>query len=283
MPVYNTKEEYLREAIESILNQTFQDFELLIIDDGSEPYVKQTIETYKDTRIKYIQNEQNLGLVKTLNKGLDISQGEYIARMDSDDISLPTRFEKQITYMENNPNVGVLGTWAEAFPKSEIWKPSKHYSFIDLIKWDPFIIHPSTMLRNSIIKKHNIRYTPELEISEDYDFWTKLIHITKIHNLEEPLLKYRISGDNISIKNREKSISRFKQTQQKSLDFLTTDTNLQEKIKLLIHKHNRPYKIKERIFYIAYKFLWIACGKKNLFEKQMKQAKQKLKQKRFTA
>lgn len=239
MPVYNTKAEYLREAIESILNQTFKDFEFIILDDGSDKYVKEIVETYKDVRIKYIANEKNLGLVETLNKGLEVASGEYIARMDSDDISLPERFEKQISYMDKNPRVGVLGSWAETFPIRNIWKPAKHFSFVDLINWSPFMIHPSTMIRKAVITDYKIKYNSKLELAEDYDFWQQIIHVAEIHNLQEPLLRYRISGDNISIKKRDESLRSFRKIQQKSYDFLTTDEILQNKIKRIIHKHNR--------------------------------------------
>ena len=109
MPVYNTEKEYLTEAIESILNQTFQDFEFLIIDDGStEPHVKETILSYNDNRIKYFYKE-NSGVADTLNFGLSKANGQYIARMDADDISLPERFEKQVSFLDCNPDIYCQG------------------------------------------------------------------------------------------------------------------------------------------------------------------------------
>ena len=114
MPVYNTKEEYLREAIESILNQTFTDFEFIIINDGSTNNAEEVIKSYKDSRIKYYRQE-NHGLIYTLNYGLSLCNGEYIARMDSDDISLPFRFEKQIEVLDKNPNIGIVGGLIKIF------------------------------------------------------------------------------------------------------------------------------------------------------------------------
>lgn len=114
MPAYNA-EKYLREAIDSILAQTFTDFELIIINDGSTDFTKDIILSYTDQRIRYIENEQNSGICVTLNKGLDAARGRYIARMDSDDISLPRRLEVQVQYMDSHPEIGVAGTDIEIF------------------------------------------------------------------------------------------------------------------------------------------------------------------------
>ena len=117
MPVYNTKEEYLREAIESILNQTFRDFEFLIIDDGSTNGAQAVIKSYQDERIRFVQNETNLGIFKTRNKLCAMARGEYVATFDSDDISLPTRLEKEVAYLDEHPDVSVVGAWYERFPE----------------------------------------------------------------------------------------------------------------------------------------------------------------------
>lgn len=109
MPVYNS-EKYLNEAIESILNQTFVDFEFIIINDASNDNSENIIESYQDSRIKYFKNEKNLGVAKTLNKGLKLAQGKYIARMDSDDISLPERLYKQFKFMEVYNDIDVCGS-----------------------------------------------------------------------------------------------------------------------------------------------------------------------------
>src|SRR5574344_639787 len=106
MPVYNTDETFLRESIESILNQSFKDFEFIIINDGSTNNAEDVILSYKDERIRYYKNDINLKLIKTLNRGLLLAEGEYIARMDSDDISLPTRFQTQVEFLGKNPNIG---------------------------------------------------------------------------------------------------------------------------------------------------------------------------------
>ena len=128
MSVYNTEEDFLRDAIKSILNQTFTDFEFLIINDGSKNNAEEVILSFNDDRIKYILNEKNLGLIDSLNKGLSLAQGEYIARFDSDDISSNKRLEKQVEFMDKNPNVGLLGTQYESFPKKRTTHKLSLYS-----------------------------------------------------------------------------------------------------------------------------------------------------------
>lgn len=114
MPVYNAQE-YIREAIDSILNQTFSDFEFIIINDGSTDNSVEIIKNYNDPRIVLVDNTENKGLVSVLNQGLQLAQGEYIARMDADDISLPNRFMEQVNYLDKHPQVGILGAWFHIF------------------------------------------------------------------------------------------------------------------------------------------------------------------------
>ena len=112
MPAYNA-EKYITEAIDSILFQTFKDFEFIIINDASTDSTKDIIESYKDPRIKLVNNEQNKGVAKSLNIGISVACGKYIARMDADDIALPERFQKQFDFMEQHPNIDVCGSWAK--------------------------------------------------------------------------------------------------------------------------------------------------------------------------
>lgn len=199
MPVYNTKEEYLREAIESVLNQTFGDFEFLIINDGSTNNAEEVILSYKDARIKYVKNEQNLRLIKTLNKGLELAKGEFIARMDADDISLPTRLEKQIEFFEKHPETDVLGTWFEWFPKHKIVKTSttdKEIKECMLVNSND-IGHPTVMFKKSLVEKFNTKYNENCLHVEDYALWLSLIDKANFANIQEVLLKYRIHGSNI--------------------------------------------------------------------------------------
>jgi|694.fasta_scaffold155536_2 glycosyltransferase involved in cell wall biosynthesis len=201
MPVYNC-ESYIAEAVESILNQTFSDFELLIIDDCSTDNTVSIIKSYNDSRINLIVKPINSGYTNSLNYGLTIAKGEFIARMDGDDISLPTRFEEQIKVLSNNLKVIVCGTNASIIgSEQDIIKPEKHETiFANMIVSNP-IIHPSVIIRKSVLD--NLEYDKLKEPAEDFDLWTKLIWKGDFYNIQKKLLLYRVHENNITkIKNK---------------------------------------------------------------------------------
>lgn len=202
MTAYNA-EKYIAQAIESILNQTYTDYEFIIINDGSTDDTPNIIRHYadSDSRIIFIDNKQNQGLIAVLNQGLDMARGEFIARMDADDISLPKRFEKQVAYLDANPDVGVLGTLIHGFGTMDaagIQIPV--VTVFDMLKQN-YIAHPSVMMRKGVLDKYNLRYSPDYKHCEDMELWSRMIFLTKFHNLMEVLLMYRISGNNISTQN----------------------------------------------------------------------------------
>ncbi len=194
MPVYNG-EKYLREAIESILNQTFTDFEFIIINDASKDSTEEIIMSYADDRIVYLKNEQNLGVAGTLNRGLEAARGEYIARIDADDIAMPERFEKQVAFMDAHPEVGVLGTdiimFGEDFEEREfIFSHEKEDLKAELFLKSP-IAHPTVMIRNNILKMHSLKYTEKYNGFEDFALWWDIAKHGDIAVLPECLVKYR--------------------------------------------------------------------------------------------
>jgi len=200
MPLYNGGK-YLRESIDSILNQTYADFELILINDGSSDDTESIILSYTDQRIVYIKNEQNLGLIKTLNKGLDNAKGEFIARMDQDDISRPERFEKQVAILEENPEIGLCGSWFTVLIDKQESKIVQHTENSQTIKIQLLahcvIGHPTVMLRKKALM--NLRYDTDYQAAEDYEFWTRLSRITNLYNIQESLLIYRYHDTNMSI------------------------------------------------------------------------------------
>lgn len=209
MPVYNA-EKYLREAIDSILNQTISDYEFLIIDDGSTDSTADIVKSYSDNRIKFIQNEKNEGLIYTLNKGLDLCQGQYIARMDGDDISLPDRFEKQVAYLDHFRGVSILGcAFSYIGTPHEIHFPRDDERIrIRLLECSP-IVHPGVMMRASVLKDLNLRYDSRFKHAEDYQLWTQCaMKGLELGNLDDVLLQYR---------QHENQISVSKQTEQESI------------------------------------------------------------------
>ena len=230
MPAYNV-EKYVGEAIESILNQTFTDFEFIIINDGSTDNTAKIIKEYakKDKRIRFIDNKKNQGLIAVLNQGLDLCTGEYIARMDSDDISLPERFAKQIEYMDNHHECGVCGTFGKVFlengKKGWIWKEPIDVLICDLLKRNQ-LIHPTVFIRKDIIDKYNLRYNKDYKHAEDYAFWLELIKHTKIHNLSDILLNYRIHSNNIGVVYNSEQLCVSKKIRNEIKNELTTDSVL---------------------------------------------------------
>ena len=189
MSVYKPNQKYLIEAIESIINQSYKDFEFIIVNDGDNVILN--YESF-DSRIKVIHNKKNIGLTKSLNIALKEAKGEYIARMDADDISMPDRFELQVTYMDENPNVGVLGSQIEIIGTCEkVKKPLTDES----IRWWFFkgnpIAHPSVFIRKAVLVAHGLEYNSSLQPTEDFDMWWRMAQVTQLANLNEVLLKYR--------------------------------------------------------------------------------------------
>jgi glycosyltransferase involved in cell wall biosynthesis len=198
MPVYNC-ELYINEAVDSILSQTFEDFEFLIIDDASTDETVSIIKSYNDARIQLIEKPSNTGYTNSLNFGLSIAKGEYIARMDGDDISLQERFAKQVAALDANPSlllcgsaISIIGTTVTHF------FPEKHEDIkVRLLKGN-CIAHPSVMYRKEIVNFFSTVYDKLKEPAEDYDLWCKLIAVGKLHNLQEVLLCYRIHDSQVS-------------------------------------------------------------------------------------
>lgn len=207
MPVYKTNEKYLREAIESILNQTYKDFEFLILDDCPNDSRESIVKSYNDERIKYFKNEKNLGISKTRNKLIDLSSGEYLAVFDHDDISLPTRFEKEVEYLDNNPDVGVVSCNFKTLIKQKEGSLPNNDEDIKLgLMGGCIILHPASMIRKSVLINNNIRYEEEFSPAEDYMMWCRLIKYTKFHNIKEVLFNYRDHDQNTSHKQNTKMI-----------------------------------------------------------------------------
>ena len=199
MPVFNCAP-YIGDAINSILIQTYIDFEFIIVDDCSTDGTLEIIGKIEDPRIILLSKETNTGYTKSLNLGLNMARGEYIARMDGDDISLPERFNRQVYFMDNNPDVAVCGTWFEYIGEGNQLMPFPltHDAIkILLLEQNP-IGHPTAMIRKSILDKNWLRYDETMEPSEDYDLWIRLSAYGQLANIGERLLMYRIHDKQVS-------------------------------------------------------------------------------------
>jgi len=206
MPVYNG-ERYLREAIDSILNQTFTDFEFIIINDGSTDNSLEIIQSYDDSRIRIVNNETNIGLTKSLNKAIKRARGKYIARQDADDISLPHRFLEQLSYLERRPEIALLGTSVYHIDEQgkvlgRVIVPIKPGN--KLLKENQFN-HGSTIFNKNVVVRLG-GYNSILRYSQDYELWLRIAKHHEVGNLPQPLYKLRFHGETISFKNVDESV-----------------------------------------------------------------------------
>lgn len=212
MAVYNS-EKFLEQSIESILSQTFKEFRFLIINDGSTDGSKKLIQSYNDERIVLVNNANNLGLTKSLNKGISLTKSKYIVRMDADDIAFKNRLQVQFEFMEKNKDIGILGSqvihfYDEGGRKKFKYKDLHHKSInAALLCYNP-IMHPTVMIRNDILTFNNIKYDEKLVASQDYGLWVEMSHVTKIINLPDTLLYYRVSNNNVTNTSKKDSVER---------------------------------------------------------------------------
>ncbi len=199
MPVYKTNEEYLRAAIDSILQQTFTDFEFLILDDCPDDSRENIIKSYPDSRIKYTKNDKNLGITPSRNKLIHMASGEYLAIFDHDDISLPYRLEKQVAYLDEHADVGVVSSWVNEFPKHKILTYPQTDDDIKLALVKHCVVaHSASMIRKSVLTENHLKYEEIFTPAEDYGLWCRLIGVTKFYNIPEVLFHYRKHANNTS-------------------------------------------------------------------------------------
>lgn len=228
MPVYNC-ETYVQTAVESVLNQTYTDFEFLIIDDASTDKTLSIIKSFTDSRIKIIEKPINSGYTNSLNYGLKIAKGDYIARMDGDDICFPERFEKQLAFLDANPEVIVCGTSYKIVGNDkQITVPIHHEEIaIGLLKGN-CVAHPSVMMRREKLAIFSIQYDLTTEPAEDYDLWIRLLAIGKLHNLPDVLLEYRLYSNQVSRKRAQEQLNSDVKSKFKLLSYLDSNWNNEE-------------------------------------------------------
>ena len=194
LPVHQG-EAFLAEAIESILGQTFRDFELLIVDDGSSDGTAKIIEGCSDPRVRATTLGRQHGLVHGLNLGLDLARGRYVARMDADDISLPQRLERQIDFLDAHPDIGACGSWAETFgdtPGERLEFPTEPDEIRCRLLFENVLAHPTVCLRAASFRRHGLRFEAEYRHAEDYRMWQRASDHFPLANLDEVLLRYRV-------------------------------------------------------------------------------------------
>lgn len=205
MPAYNC-ETYVAEAVSSMLSQTFADFEFLVIDDGSTDATRAVLESIHDPRLRVVSNPRNLGLIATLNRGLELAGGRYIARMDADDISAPERLEKQVRFLDAHPDVDVLGTMANLINEegrifgSLADYPTSSGDVRQYLLRECCLVHPTVMFRKNAVQAVG-GYDAAAQHAEDYDLWLRLSDRHLLANLPEKLVSYRMHRNQVSINN----------------------------------------------------------------------------------
>jgi glycosyltransferase involved in cell wall biosynthesis len=214
MPVYNA-EAYVSEAIASILHQSYADFELLVIDDGSQDGSMERISSFTDNRIKLIRHSINKGLVVRLNEGLAVASGDYIARMDADDISTPDRLRVQIDFMEQHPQIGVCGSRGLLLGTNVKWGEALHPEEAKCrLLFRCCMIHPTVMIRRRALQKSRLCYEESFRHAEDYRLWSELVEHTAFSNLPDLLLSYRLHEQQVSQQFHELQLAKAQEIQR---------------------------------------------------------------------
>jgi len=223
MPVYNG-ETYLAEAIESILNQTFADFEFVIIDDGSTDNTWDILTNFHDSRIRLVTNNHNMGITKTLNKGLQLARSNYVARMDADDICVPKRLQRQKAFLDENLNFAMVGSWIEII--DEIGRKIKRINFpivSYLLRWR--LLYTNTFVHSAVMFRKNAvlgigGYLDNYRHAEDYDLWSRLSTHWEVANIPAVLVSWRFCKESISVINAKKQEEATEQIAKRNIGYV---------------------------------------------------------------
>lgn len=260
MPVYNG-EKYIDFAIKSILHQTYAHFEFIIINDGSTDKTQEILEQYQklDSRIK-IFSQLNLGISASLNRGIELSNGKYIARADCDDISAPERLIKQVRVLEEHPEIGIVGCNYLFIDRcGRIFGRSRMPATDLEIRWEnlfnsPFA-HPAVMMQKKVLSDYKLIYR-DIFLVEDYDLWSRFLCVSEGANLIEPLLMYRYHPDSISEQNlvfqvaNSSSISLDNITNEIGIDDIPLEDIQSLRVNLIYGTRNSPELLRNRIRYV---------------------------------
>lgn len=221
MAVYNGQE-FVRKSLESVLNQTYGDFEFLIINDASTDETVSLIKAYDDPRIRLENNAKNLGLASTLNRGLDMIDTEFVTRMDSDDICHPRRFEWQVSFMEEHPTCGISGTWARSFGLPGQRATLRYPELPDEARVCQFfgspVAHPTIILRKALLDRHQLRYDPLFSRTEDFDLCVRASEFFDIRNMPRVAFYYRRHLQSVTVRNETEMLGQVRKIVARQLE-----------------------------------------------------------------
>lgn len=228
MPTYNVAT-WVKDAIESVLNQTFTDFQLLVMDDHSTDGTLDVVRKIDDPRIRIVQNEKNVGLSENLNRGLDLIDTELFARMDGDDIALPQWLQREVEYLDEHPEVGVCGGGGQRFGTSQsiIRFPEEHAYIAANMLFGCTTIVPT--VRMDVVRRNNLRYRSDAFPAEDYRFWADCLRVTQLHNIADILFRYRMHTTQICTSRKEEQRLKVAEVRRYMLEWLSEDFTEEEK------------------------------------------------------
>lgn len=266
LPVYNCQD-YVLAAINSILEQTFSDFELLVIDDASTDQTPHLIRTLRDPRLQLIEKPQNSGYTDSLNYGISIAKGAYIARMDADDISLSNRFAKQIEFLETHPKAILCGSAYRILgTQQQIFVPEEHQDIKSALLRASCFAHPSVMMRKSALGPFPV-YNKAFEPAEDYDLWTRLVVAGELHNLPEVLLEYRVHEQQVSQTRAKKQQAGSVHARLQMLDYLSHNLSPDERAGLEKVLSRSALELTDIEAFLQAKAKLLAANENGFFEK----------------
>ena len=286
LPVYNGQQ-FILSSIDSILNQSFNNFELIIVNDGSTDKTSDFLKKYRDPRVVIIDNNGNQGLIYSLNVGIQNAKGVYIARMDADDISEPARFQQQYDFLKQNPEVSIVGSQVKFFDsdlKKQVYfkkYPQLHGEIAWGMLFNCCIAHPTIMARKNVFE-NNVGYSRGWETAEDYELWTRIIPTFKFANINKPLLKYRVHDLSVSRQKQEFQRKKTLAVRARYISFLT-NSEVSEKVVDLVDNYENASqfekeKIESLINYLYELFIerhWLTGNEKDLENLSLIHAKQK--------
>ena len=228
MPTYNVAP-YVKEAIESVLQQTYRNFELLVVDDASTDDTVAVVRTITDPRIRIAAFDNNVGLAENLNRGLALIDTEYVARMDGDDIAEPYWLEKEVSVLDAHPEIGICSGGFERFGtvKSLVRFPERHEDIMANMLFECSVIVPT--FRMSLYRDHGLRYSTKAFPAEDYRFWAECLRVTKVYNIQATLFHYRMHPTQICTARRQEQQRKVAEVRRYMLDWLSTDFTEEEK------------------------------------------------------
>lgn len=240
MPIYN-REKYVAEAVSSIINQTFTDFEFIIIDDGSTDSTFKILRSFNDKRIKLIRKDKNSGNYSARNEGMQLAIGKYICVMDSDDIALSNRIQKQYEFMESNQKIGLCGSFVRVIDSDEIITAPEDHEEIKVWSLSNIMFrHPTVFIRTEFLKKYKLKYNESYRYAGDYDFLVRAAHLFPVTNIQEVLLEYRKHPEQISSANKSGQVKVVQQVILSQLNnFKGNITDEEKQLHLALMNRNR--------------------------------------------